>query len=66
MMAIYRDATLLAEWKAVVGVGGTFTFIDLAPSSGSTDYIFKVKNSSATTTVECSATSAASINVVEV
>lgn len=66
MMAIYRDATLLVEWKAVVGVGGTFTFTDLAPSSGSTDYIFKVKNSSTTTTVECSATSAASISVVEV
>lgn len=66
VMAIYRGGSLLFEWKVPVGSGGSQVYVDEAPASGATNYILKVKNAAATTTVECAATSPASIYVVEV
>lgn len=66
LMALYRGASLLLEWKVPVGSGASQVYVDAAPSSGATTYTLKVKNAAATTTVECASTSPASIYVQEV
>lgn len=65
-IGIFRGVTMVTDWVALVGNGGSYTHLDLDPAAGATDYIAKIKNTSTTTTLVASATSPGSISVVEV
>lgn len=64
--ALFRGSTQLAAQKSAAGTGGSIVFTDVAPSSGSTVYVLKVKNASGTATILCSSTAPCSIDAEEV
>lgn len=64
--ALFRGVTQLASWKALEGQGGSFHHVDVDPAAGAATYAVKVKNLEATTTVECAASTPATLDVYEV